>query len=214
MPGSYEQYCPIAQGLDVLGDRWTLLVIRELSLGAQRFTDLRANLPGIPPNVLSQRLKKLAEHGLVTTRELPPPAARTVYELTPRGRETQPILRALVRFGITDLEPAAPGRELPARRAAITMFLPWFDPAEAARLAADEHYDVIVDGETYHLSASEPKTPHTVNSPPAATLTGNSWAFTRLRQDKPLDTLLKESHLTLTGSAPARRRFRKVYALP
>src|SRR5215207_1372937 len=106
VPGSYDQYCPIARSLDLIGDRWTLLVVRELSLEPQRFTDLRSHLPGIPPNVLSQRLKRLADSGLVATEELPPPAARSVYTLTPRGRETAPILRELIRFGLPELEPA------------------------------------------------------------------------------------------------------------
>src|SRR3954451_13470408 len=89
----YQQYCPIARALDVLGDRWTLLILRELTnAGDRRFTDLRRSLPGIAPGLLSDRLKALAEHGLVTTRELPPPAARTVYAITPRGREAAPVL--------------------------------------------------------------------------------------------------------------------------
>src|SRR4051795_10681242 len=104
----YDMYCPIARALDVLGDRWTLLILRELNMGDRRFTDLKQNLPGIPPNVLSSRLKVLADEGLVTTRALPPPAARTVYTVTDRGRETTPILRALVRFGMSDLGDAGP----------------------------------------------------------------------------------------------------------
>ncbi|MCC6437382.1 MAG: helix-turn-helix transcriptional regulator, partial [Acidimicrobiales bacterium] len=78
---SYRQWCPIAAGLDVLGDRWVLLICRELSMGDRRFTDLRAALPGIAPNLLTDRLRSLADEGLVTTAELPPPAARTVYRL-------------------------------------------------------------------------------------------------------------------------------------
>ena len=85
-----EQYCPIARALDVLGDRWTLLILRELVNGDQRFTDLRTNLPGIAPTVLTQRLRALTEEGLVTTKELPPPAARSVYTLTERGPSCRP----------------------------------------------------------------------------------------------------------------------------
>src|SRR4029079_3180988 len=102
-----QQYCPIARALDVLGDRWTLLIMRELANGDHRFTDLRHNLPGIAPNLLSQRLKELTDEGLVTTKELPPPAARTVYSATDYGRTTIPVLRALARFGFARLEPAA-----------------------------------------------------------------------------------------------------------
>src|SRR4051794_30047853 len=128
MTASYDQRCPIAYGLDLIGDRWTLLILRDLSLAPQRFTDLRANLVGIPPNVLSQRLKRLAEDGLVMTEELPPPAARTVYVLTPRGRDVVPVLQSLVRFGLPALPPGGPGTTM--RRGAViaTMFLSWFDP--------------------------------------------------------------------------------------
>src|SRR2546421_5058094 len=83
---SYEQFCPLARALDVLGERWTLLVVRELLLGPRRFSDLRAHLPGIAPALLTQRLRDLEAAGLVRRAELPPPAARTVYELTERGR--------------------------------------------------------------------------------------------------------------------------------
>lgn len=90
---TYGQYCPIARGLDVLGDRWVLLICRELSQGDQRFTDLRTALGRIAPNLLSDRLRDLQAAGLVTTAELPPPAARTVYRLTDEGRRAVPVLR-------------------------------------------------------------------------------------------------------------------------
>src|SRR4029079_7716597 len=83
---TYGQYCPIAAGLDLIGDRWTLLMLRELSMGDRRFTDLRAALAGIAPNLLTERLRSLQAIGLVTTIELPPPAARSVYRLTEEGK--------------------------------------------------------------------------------------------------------------------------------
>jgi DNA-binding HxlR family transcriptional regulator len=213
VPGSYDQYCPIAQSLDVLGDRWTLLVLRELSIGPQRFTDLRTNLRGIPPNVLSQRLKRLAAYGLIATEELPPPAARTVYKLTARGLDTQPILRALIRFGTPDLPLAGPSRALRPATAGAAMFLPWFDAAEADRLDVDEHYDITADGITQHLSSRRPTLLRSVSGPPALTLEGPAWAFTRLRQDKSLTDLTTDGTLTLTGPHPARTRFRHLYSL-
>src|SRR3954447_3463845 len=82
---SYDQYCALARALDVLGERWTLLLVRELLLGQKRFSDLLAGLPGIGPNVLSARLKLLQAEGLVRQTKLPPPAASVVYELTERG---------------------------------------------------------------------------------------------------------------------------------
>ncbi len=101
---TYGQYCPIAKGLDVIGDRWVLLICRELSFGDQRFTDLRVALPRIAPNLLSERLRDLQAAGLVTTAELPPPAARTVYRLTAEGRRIVPVLRAVARFGAPYLD--------------------------------------------------------------------------------------------------------------
>src|SRR3954470_2071105 len=92
---TYGQYCPIAAGLDLIGDRWTLLICRELSIGDRRFTDLRTALTGIAPNLLSERLRALSAAGLVTCAELPPPAARSVYRLTEAGRGVLPVLRSL-----------------------------------------------------------------------------------------------------------------------
>jgi DNA-binding HxlR family transcriptional regulator len=213
VPGSYDQYCPIARGLDVIGDRWTLLVLRELSLGSQRFTDLRRHLPGIPPNVLSQRLKRLTDDGLVALEELPPPAARSVYTLTPRGREVQPVLRALVRFGTPELAPAAPDRAPRADTVAPLVFLSWFDEGEAARVDVDEHYDVVVDGLVQHLSSRRAAARRRVEDAAAVTVAGPAWAFTRLRQGSTLDELATDGTLRVTGSQAARTRFRRVYAL-
>jgi DNA-binding HxlR family transcriptional regulator len=114
MAKSYDQYCPIAEALDVVGERWTLLITRELLAGPHRFTDLRSGLPGIPPNLLSSRLRELEEAGLIARRELPPPAARTVYELTEEGRGLEPTLRALARWGIHRLPPPDDGEVSPA----------------------------------------------------------------------------------------------------
>jgi DNA-binding HxlR family transcriptional regulator len=213
VPGSYDQYCPIARSLDVLGDRWTLLVLRELSLGPQRFTDLRRSLAGIPPNVLSQRLRRLVDDGVVATEELPPPAARSVYRLTERGREVQPVLRALVRFGTPDLAPATP--ELSPRPATVgpVVFVSWFDEAEAARLDVDEHYDLVVDGLVQHLSSRRPAGPRQVEGEPAVTVEGPAWAFARLRQGETLDDLAADGTLRITGAKAAQRRFRRLYAL-
>lgn len=89
----------MAQGLNVVGERWALLVVRELLLGPKRFTDLRADLPGISPNVLTQRLEELEERAVVRRRKLPPPAAAWVYELTDWGAELEPVIVQLGRWG-------------------------------------------------------------------------------------------------------------------
>ena len=96
----YGQVCAIARALDVVGERWSLLLVRELSLGPRRYRDLAAGLPGIPSNVLAARLKDLQAAGVVTRRTLPAPADVTVYELTGAGRALQPALKELLDWGM------------------------------------------------------------------------------------------------------------------
>jgi len=97
---SYKQYCAIAKALDVIGDRWNMLIVRELLLqGACRYTDLHDGLPGIATNLLAERLRDLEREGIVTREEAPPPIATTLVRLTPRGQELQTILFALGRWG-------------------------------------------------------------------------------------------------------------------
>ena len=98
---SYDEYCALAKSLDVVGDRWTLLIVRELELrGACRYTDLRNGLPGIATNLLADRLRELESEGLVVRDEAPPPIATTLFRLTPRGAELRPVLESLVRWGM------------------------------------------------------------------------------------------------------------------
>lgn len=122
---SYDQWCPIAVGLDVLGDRWTLLVLRELSLGDRRFSDLRRELAGIAPNLLSERLRTLVDLRLVESVELPAPVARSVYRITDDGRAASPVLRALARFGVRYLT-GGPTEDFDAKRAAHALLVPWW----------------------------------------------------------------------------------------
>lgn len=97
---SYNEYCAIAQALDVVGERWSLLIVRELLIrGPSRYTDLRFGLPGIATNLLADRLRELEEAGVVERREAPPPVATTLFSLTARGRELEPVLQALGRWG-------------------------------------------------------------------------------------------------------------------
>ena len=94
----YADACGTAHALELIGDRWTLLVLRELMLGARRFSELRGDLPGISANVLTQRLAELEQRGLVRRRKLPPPASVQVYEATTWGLEAEPIVQALGRW--------------------------------------------------------------------------------------------------------------------
>jgi DNA-binding HxlR family transcriptional regulator len=161
---TYAQFCPIAAGLDLVGDRWVLLICRELSFGDQRFTDLRNALPRIAPNLLSERLRSLQDTGLVISAELPPPAARAVYRLTAEGRRVIPVLRAVARFGAPYLD-GEPTSDFDARRAAYSLLAPWWrapaEPRDAAlryRLAIDDidAVDLLLEGRGLRVVAAEP----------------------------------------------------------
>ena len=208
----YESYCPIARALDVLGDRWTMLIMRELANGDHRFTDLRRNLPGIAPNLLSQRLKDLIDEGLVATKELPPPAARTVYTATQYGRTTIPVLRALARFGFQRLEPADAKTELRPSAAVNASLRPFYDRVRAGDL--DELYDIVVDGETFRLVSAYGGSDRPLTDTPDLRLELPAWILVDLR----LGTLSFEDAvarrlITKRGSAAAVRNFRRIFQL-
>ena len=96
----YADACGTAHGLELIGERWALLIIRELLLGPKRFTDIRADLPGLSANVLTQRLEGLEANGLLTRRKLPPPSSSQIYELTPWGYEAEEVIKTLGRWAI------------------------------------------------------------------------------------------------------------------
>ncbi len=146
---TYGQWCPIAAGLDVVGDRWVLLICRELLIADQRFTDLRRALPGLAPNLLTERLRALQSAGLVDTVDLPPPAARTVYRLTQEGRTITPVLRAMARFGVQRLE-GEPSTAFSAARAAHSLLLPW-----RKRVSADLRVRLVLHTATGHTDAAD-----------------------------------------------------------
>jgi DNA-binding HxlR family transcriptional regulator/putative sterol carrier protein len=149
---TYDQYCSLARALDILGERWTLLVIRELVLGQKRFSDLLDGLPGIGANVLTARLKLLQEEGIVRREKLPPPAASTVYELTELGRELEPAVVELSRWGLhflglpRETDRYRFGWLLGGLRVA-------FNPEKARGL--DETYEFRVDGEIFRARVRE-----------------------------------------------------------
>jgi DNA-binding HxlR family transcriptional regulator len=98
---SYQQYCSVARALDVVGDRWVLLIVRELlALGPSRYSDLKRGLPGIASNLLTERLKTMEAEGLVERHTAPPPVGTGLYRLTDRGRELQDVVHALARWGL------------------------------------------------------------------------------------------------------------------
>ena len=112
MSKRYEQYCPMAHALDLVGERWSLLVLRELMHGPKRYTDLADGLPGIGTNILAARLRDLERCGVIAKRTLPPPAASRVYELTDYGRELRGVMRELALWGARSLGPPTDEDEL------------------------------------------------------------------------------------------------------
>ena len=105
----YDEGCAVAHSLDLIGERWALLIVRELLLGPKRFTDLRAGLPGASADVLAQRLREMTESGVVRRRKLPPPAGSEIYELTEWGADLGPVVTLLGRWGSrsASMDPAA-----------------------------------------------------------------------------------------------------------
>src|SRR5687768_3455546 len=130
----YEDACGAAHALDLIGERWALLVMRELMLGPKRFSDLRADLPGISANVLTQRLDGLEAAGVVIRRKLPPPASSQVYELTSWGYASEPIFQALGRWAAQSPQHDA---SLPLSAVSLLLsFRTMFDPARAEGIDA------------------------------------------------------------------------------
>jgi DNA-binding HxlR family transcriptional regulator len=112
MSKAFDQFCPMAHALSLVGDRWSLLLVRELLKGPKRYTDLAAGLPGIGTNILATRLRQLELAGVLRRRKLPPPAASTVYELTEYGAGLDEVMYALARWGSRSLGPPGPDDEL------------------------------------------------------------------------------------------------------
>lgn len=131
---SYDQFCAAARALDSVGDRWTLLIVRELLAGPRRYTDLHADLPGVSTDVLASRLKDMEQSGLAVRRRLPPPAAASVYELTEHGRGLLPVLSALARWGTPALAERRPTDAVRAH---------WFALPLLRALDGTEHAGVV-----------------------------------------------------------------------
>jgi DNA-binding HxlR family transcriptional regulator len=145
---SYGQYCTVARALDVVGERWTLLLVRELSTGPKRFKDLLEGLPGIGTNLLAARLKTLEGEGIVRRATLPAPAGSNVYELTDLGGSLEPVIVALSRWGARLLDAPREEEDLRAGWAAVAM------QSALGRGTADRSpgtYEFRIDGEAFHV---------------------------------------------------------------
>ncbi len=212
-PRTYGDCCGIARALDVVGERWALLVIRELLLGPKRFTDLRAGLPGASANVLAQRLRELEQAGIVAKRRLPPPAASQVYELTPRGAEIEPVVLALGRWGAaTPLAPEHAGMSLDSHLLALrTLFAPErADGLEALvelRLEGDVFKLAIADGEVRVVRGSAGPADVTLETAPSTLLE-------LVHGRRQLDDALAAQDARFAGDETLLRRFLELFPLP
>ena len=158
MRRSYDQYCTLATALDVIGERWTLLIVRELQFGPRRFTQLLEGLPGMGRNLLAERLRYLESEQLVRRRELPALAGAHGYELTEDGRGLAPALTELARWGTGRLGPLRPGVAFRGRWVAGTMVA--MANIAAAR-GVKETYELDLEGDVFHLRVDDGRvTPH------------------------------------------------------
>jgi DNA-binding HxlR family transcriptional regulator/putative sterol carrier protein len=211
---SYGDACGIARALDVVGERWSLMVVRELLLGPKRFTDIRAGLPHVSPDVLAQRLRDLEQAGIVNHRRLPPPYASQVYELTASGRALEPVLIELGRWGGANAPP--PRDEMcMSLDAYIVSLRTLFDPVRAGDFAArlelrlgDERFRVtIADGRVEAGRGELPDADAAIETDPRTLLDV-------LHGHRPLAEALASGAMRLAGDKRKARRFTELFPLP
>ncbi|MPZ94723.1 MAG: transcriptional regulator [Propionibacteriales bacterium] len=210
---TYRQACSAAHALDLVGERWALLIVRELLLGPKRFTDLRAGLPHASPNVLSQRLRELEQAGVVRRRKLAPPAGSWVYELTEWGLELEPVLLHLARWGRrSPLRDRTAGASVDALMLALRS---GFDPESsrdlnatyALRIGEDTFVVRVADGRLTVVRGDAPD--------PDAVIDTDARTFASLvTHQQRLSEAAASEQLTLTGDADAVERLLQALAPP
>ncbi|WP_181805118.1 winged helix-turn-helix transcriptional regulator [Streptomyces shenzhenensis] len=202
---SYDQYCSASRALDVVGDRWTLLIVRELLAGPRRYTDLHADLPGVSTDVLASRLKDMERDGVTTRRRLPPPGAAYVYELTSRGRQLLPVIQALGAWG----EP-----ELGDRRPTDAIRAHWFALPLLRALEGEGLVEVRLEEGQFHLHAGAEDGPVYGDGPaprePDARLVLDTRTGTALaRGELGLAEAVRTGRLTVTGDGALAKELRE-----
>ncbi len=211
---SYGEACRFAYALDLVGERWALLVVRELLLGPKRFTDLREGLPHASPNILSERLRELEANGIVRRRELPPPAATHVYELTEWGAELEPIVTKLGAWGARS--PAPPQSREIGPDSIVLALRSLFDAEAAAdvegtyelRIGGDR-YRVEVDGGELSLDRGR------VESPTAVLEVGDAGLMAAVLSGQlPLTQALESGAARVEGAKKEVRRFLRLFPMP
>jgi DNA-binding HxlR family transcriptional regulator len=209
----YGDRCGVARALDLVGERWALLVVRELLLGAKRFTDLRTGLPHVSPDVLSQRLRELERDGIVQRRRLGPPAGSRVYELTDRGLELEPVVLALGRWGSS--APFPPGDPRLGVDSAILALRTLFDPSAADGLIAsyelrlgDQRFRARVADGRFEVVRGSAEAPDATLETDTGTLSALLWHGRRLAE------ALRADAIVIEGNRPAVERFLRLFPLP
>ncbi|MBU9766203.1 transcriptional regulator [Mycobacterium sp. TNTM28] len=208
---SYGQHCALAKSLDMVGDRWTLLVVRDLLDGPKRYGDLLASLAPIATDMLAGRLRDLETHGLVRKRTLPKPASTTVYELTADGRALEDVINAYIRWGRHLIETRAPGDTVRPEwlTCAVRAFVreDRVGPPVTVRLVTPEGQAVIEIGPE-RVDACEDGTAADV------TLTGEAEALAAAMDPAHVPGLLADGRLAIDGEPDAVNRLAKVFAPP
>jgi DNA-binding HxlR family transcriptional regulator len=209
----YGDRCGVARALDLVGERWALLVVRELLLGPKRFTDLRTGLPHVGPDVLSQRLRELERDGIVQRRRLGPPAGSRVYELTDRGLELEPVVLALGRWGSS--APFPPGDARLGVDSAILALRTLFDPSAADGLIAsyelrlgDQRFRARVADGRFEVVRGSAEAPDATIETDTGTLSALLWHGRRLAE------ALRAEAIVIEGSRPAVERLLRLFPLP
>ena len=209
---NFDQNCPIAEALDVVGERWSLLIVRELLLGPKRYTDLRHALPRIWTNLLADRLRHLERAGVIEQVELPPPASRTVYQLTERGRGLEPVVLGLGRWGI----PLLAGRRKakpPLSTSVLLGVRAFFRPAAAQ---TDERYELRIGGQPFTATVQRGHLDLRAGQPDraAATLHADPAALVDVRLGRiDVEAAIGKGTLRFDGPDANVRRLRRVLAL-
>jgi DNA-binding HxlR family transcriptional regulator len=212
---SYNQYCGLAYALDLIGERWTLLVVRELIAGPRRFKDLMDGLPGISTNLLSARLKNLERHGLLRRRVLPPPAASTVYELTSLGQELEQTLLELGKWGSQFVPLAPEGATLLHLGSYALTVKTFFRPDQAQ--GVDETYELHIDNEVLQVQIQAGEIRVRQGEARAAALivyTDISSYLELLGGRLQPDDAISQGRVRIEGDPSALRRFLNICGLP
>jgi DNA-binding HxlR family transcriptional regulator/putative sterol carrier protein len=208
----YQQYCALARALDVAGDRWTLLIVRELAPGPRRFTDLIDGLPGISRKLLTERLRTLERDGLIARQELPPPAARQVYELTDDGRDLAHAMAPLIAWGARRLGERKPTESFRARWPAVGMA--GLADREAAKNVR-ESYQYVVGRSAFHFTVDDGSIRlHDGRArDPAVVLTTDEETWADIASGKiRFSSATASGALSVAGDPQAVKRLRKIFS--